>query len=155
MHERVEKPGPRQTLGSAAECRRRRPGRSRRAWRRAPSGFGLSDSYQYWERQRSRKNFKFGQFGANFMLEGLADDEQHRMISNVMSKLTPGLRRALELREFDERSIKETARMMGISIELVKSRVFRGRRELCWLLDRPKPGPMYGYIGSTAPKSRA
>jgi hypothetical protein len=74
------------------------------------------------------KNIKFGQFGANFMLEGLADDEQHRMISNAMSKLTPGLRRALELREFDERSIKETARMMGISIELVKSRVFRGRR---------------------------
>ena len=62
------------------------------------------------------------------MLEGLADDEQHPMISNAMSKSTPGLRRALELREFDERSIKETARMMGISIELVKSRVFRGRR---------------------------
>ena len=85
MHERVEKPGPGQTLGSA-------------------------------------------QFGANFTLEGLADDEQHRMISNAMSKSTPGLRRALELREFDERSIKETARMMGISIEHVKSRVFRGRR---------------------------
>ena len=103
MHERVEKPGPGQTLGSA-------------------------------------------QFGANFTLEGLADDEQHRMISNVMSKLTPGLRRALELREFDERSIKETARMMGISIEHVKSRVFRGRRQLCWLLDRPKPGPCTDMI---------
>ena len=98
------------------------------------------------ERQRSRKNFKFGQFGANFTLEGLADDEQHRMISNAMSKLTPGLRRALELREFDERSIKETARMMGISIEHVKSRVFRGRRKLSRLLDRPKPGPCADMI---------
>jgi DNA-directed RNA polymerase specialized sigma24 family protein len=77
------------------------------------------------------------------------------MLPNAMSKLTPGLRRALELREFDERSIEEAARMVGISVENVKSRVFRGRRELCWLLDRPKPGPMYGYIGSTAPKSRA
>jgi hypothetical protein len=67
------------------------------------------------------------------------------MLSSAMSKLTPGLRRALELREFDERSIEETARMMGISVENVKSRVFRGRRKLCWLLDRPKPDPMYGY----------
>jgi hypothetical protein len=46
-----------------------------------------------------------------------------------------------KLREFDERSIEETARMMGISVENVKSRVFRGRRKLCWLLDRPKARP--------------
>ena len=74
-----------------------------------------------------------------------ARNEQQRMLSNAMSKLTSGLRRALELREFDERSIEETDRMMGISVENVKSRVFRGRRKLCWLLDRLKPGPMYGY----------
>jgi RNA polymerase sigma-70 factor (ECF subfamily) len=74
-----------------------------------------------------------------------ARNEQHRVLSNAMSKLTPGLRRVLELREFDERSIEETARMMRISVENVKSRVFRGRRKLCWLLDRPKPGPMCGY----------
>ena len=74
-----------------------------------------------------------------------ARNEQHRMLSNAMRKLTPGLQRALELHEFDERSIEETARMMGISVENVKSRVFRGRRKLCWLLDRPEPGPMYEY----------
>jgi RNA polymerase sigma-70 factor, ECF subfamily len=74
-----------------------------------------------------------------------ARNEQHRMLSNAMRKLTPGLRRAFELREFDERSIEKTARMVGISVENVKSRVFRGRRKLCWLLDRPKPDPMYGY----------
>jgi Sigma-70, region 4 len=66
------------------------------------------------------------------------------MLSNAMRKLTPGLRRAFELREFDERSIEKTARMVGISVENVKSRVFRGRRKLCWLLDRPKPGRLYG-----------
>lgn len=33
------------------------------------------DSYQYWERQLSRKNLRFGQFGENFTVEGLADDE--------------------------------------------------------------------------------
>lgn len=33
------------------------------------------DSYQYWERQLCRKNSTFGQFGENFTVEGLADDE--------------------------------------------------------------------------------
>jgi MOSC domain-containing protein YiiM len=33
------------------------------------------DSYQYWERQLCRKNFTLGQFGENFTVEGLADDE--------------------------------------------------------------------------------
>jgi DNA-directed RNA polymerase specialized sigma24 family protein len=47
-----------------------------------------------------------------------ARNEQHRMLSNAMRKLTPGLRRALELREFDERSIEETARMMEIQLRM-------------------------------------
>ena len=33
------------------------------------------DSYRYWERQLGRKDFVFGQFGENFTVEGLADDE--------------------------------------------------------------------------------
>jgi len=32
-------------------------------------------SYRYWERQLGRSNFIFGQFGENFTVEGLADDE--------------------------------------------------------------------------------
>jgi len=33
------------------------------------------DSYRYWERQLGRKDFVFGQFGENFTVEGLPDDE--------------------------------------------------------------------------------
>jgi ferredoxin-NADP reductase/MOSC domain-containing protein YiiM len=33
------------------------------------------DSYHYWERFLCRNNFIFGQFGENFTVEGLADDE--------------------------------------------------------------------------------
>jgi MOSC domain-containing protein YiiM len=33
------------------------------------------DSYRYWERVLGRRDFVFGQFGENFTVEGLADDE--------------------------------------------------------------------------------
>jgi ferredoxin-NADP reductase/MOSC domain-containing protein YiiM len=33
------------------------------------------DSYRYWERVLGRNDFAFGQFGENFTVEGLADDE--------------------------------------------------------------------------------
>src|SRR5271169_1936966 len=33
------------------------------------------DSYHYWERFLSRSDFTFGQFGENFTVEGLSDDE--------------------------------------------------------------------------------
>ena len=33
------------------------------------------DSYRYWERQLGRSNFSYGQFGENFTVEGLPDDE--------------------------------------------------------------------------------
>ena len=33
------------------------------------------DSYDYWRRQLGREDFEYGQFGENFTVEGLADDE--------------------------------------------------------------------------------
>src|SRR4051812_14336231 len=33
------------------------------------------ESYRYWERELGRDDFAFGQFGENFTVEGLADDE--------------------------------------------------------------------------------
>jgi MOSC domain-containing protein YiiM len=33
------------------------------------------DSYRYWEHFLGRSDFSFGQFGENFTVEGLADDE--------------------------------------------------------------------------------
>src|SRR5260221_12905236 len=33
------------------------------------------ESYRYWEAQLNRSDFVFGQFGENFTIEGLPDDE--------------------------------------------------------------------------------
>ena len=62
--------------------------------------------------------------------------EWAEMLSLAMNDLTPGMRKAIELRELGERSTEETARIMGISIGAVKARVFHGRRKLRERLQR-------------------
>jgi RNA polymerase sigma-70 factor, ECF subfamily len=69
-----------------------------------------------------------------------AQKERQRILSQAMSDLTPGMRKAFQLRELDERSTEETARMMGISVAAVKARLFHGRRKLRERLKR--------YVGS-------
>src|SRR6266436_8011259 len=41
-----------------------------------------------------------------------AQQEQQRILYQAMNELTPGMRKAIELRELDERSTEETARIM-------------------------------------------
>jgi RNA polymerase sigma-70 factor (ECF subfamily) len=69
-----------------------------------------------------------------------AEKERQRILSEAMNDLKPGLRKAIELREIDERSTEETAQIMGISVGAVKARVFHGRRKLRERLKR--------YVGS-------
>ena len=69
-----------------------------------------------------------------------AQRDRQRILSEAMSDLTPGMRKAFELRELDERSTEETARLMGISVGAVKARLFHGRRKLRERLKR--------YVGS-------
>jgi RNA polymerase sigma-70 factor (ECF subfamily) len=52
------------------------------------------------------------------------------MLSLAMNELTPGIRKAIQLRELDERSSEETARIMGISVSALKGRMFHGRKRL-------------------------
>lgn len=52
------------------------------------------DSYRYWEQFLNRKDFTFGQFGENFTVEGLADDEvcigdQYRIGDAVLEVTQP------------------------------------------------------------------
>jgi len=56
-------------------------------------------------------------------------ERQHILLA-AMKGLPHGTRRAFQLRELDERSTEETARIMGISINAVKARLFHGRRKL-------------------------
>ena len=56
--------------------------------------------------------------------------ERQQILFAALSELPHGTRRAIQLRELDERSTEETARIMGISVGAVKARVFHGRRKL-------------------------
>jgi RNA polymerase sigma-70 factor (ECF subfamily) len=66
--------------------------------------------------------------------------EWQRILFSALNELPHGTRRAIQLRELDERSTEETARIMGISAGAVKARVFHGRRKLRERLKR--------YLGS-------
>src|SRR5260370_31853384 len=56
--------------------------------------------------------------------------EQERILSAAVKELTPGMRKAIQLRELGELSTVETAQVMGLSVGAVKARVFHGRRKL-------------------------
>ncbi|MGD0442843.1 MAG: sigma-70 family RNA polymerase sigma factor [Edaphobacter sp.] len=56
--------------------------------------------------------------------------EQKEILSAAINELEPGTRRALELRVQGELSTEEVARVMGLSVPAVKSRILRGRRQL-------------------------
>jgi RNA polymerase sigma-70 factor, ECF subfamily len=62
--------------------------------------------------------------------------ETETMLSFAIRQLSPGIRTAIKLCYLDERPLKETAQMMGISASAVKSRVLRGRRKLHKTLKR-------------------
>ncbi len=53
--------------------------------------------------------------------------ELHRILASAMGELPMTLREVLYLREVEEHSTGETARMLGLSISAVKSRAHRGR----------------------------
>jgi RNA polymerase sigma-70 factor (ECF subfamily) len=52
------------------------------------------------------------------------------MLYSAVNELPAGMRRAIQLRDLDERSSEETARIMGISVGALKGRTFHGRRKL-------------------------
>jgi len=56
--------------------------------------------------------------------------ERQQILLSAIKRLPHGTRRALLLRELDERTTEETARIMGISVSAVKSRLFHGRKKL-------------------------
>lgn len=62
--------------------------------------------------------------------------EQERILCAAVNELKPGLRKAIELREFGELSTGETAQVMDLSVAAVKARVFHGRKKLRQTLKR-------------------
>jgi RNA polymerase sigma-70 factor, ECF subfamily len=62
--------------------------------------------------------------------------ERSRILSAAMNKLTPRIRKTIELRELGELPVKEVARVMGLSVGAVRARVFHGRKKLHKALKR-------------------
>ena len=56
--------------------------------------------------------------------------ELQRILASAMEELPLASREVLQLREVEERSTAETARILGLSISAVKSRMLRGRQKL-------------------------
>ncbi len=56
--------------------------------------------------------------------------ERTDLLTKAINRLSPTIGRTILLRDIEERSVEETARMLGTSISAVKARVFQGRRKL-------------------------
>jgi RNA polymerase sigma-70 factor (ECF subfamily) len=56
--------------------------------------------------------------------------ERRELLTEAISRLGPTIRKAILLRDIEERSVEETAQILGASITAVKARVFQGRRKL-------------------------
>jgi RNA polymerase sigma-70 factor (ECF subfamily) len=56
--------------------------------------------------------------------------EMAQILSETLGNLRPGMRKAIELRELAELSTEETAQRMGVSVAVVKARLFQARKKL-------------------------
>jgi len=62
--------------------------------------------------------------------ESCSQRESTRLLTEAINRLGPTIRTTILLRDIEERSVKETAQILGTSITVVKARVFQGRRKL-------------------------
>jgi RNA polymerase sigma-70 factor (ECF subfamily) len=56
--------------------------------------------------------------------------ERQELLVKAINQLRPTIRRATLLRDFEERSVVETAQILGTSASAVKARLFHARRKL-------------------------
>jgi RNA polymerase sigma-70 factor (ECF subfamily) len=62
--------------------------------------------------------------------------ERTDLLTKAINRLGPKIRSTILLRDIEERSVAETANILGTSVAAVKARVFRGRRELSGSVNR-------------------
>src|SRR5260370_40413084 len=72
--------------------------------------------------------------------DSYSQGERRKILFSAMNELPRATRRAIQLRELDERSTKETARIMGISAGAVKAGEFHARRKVRRVLQRDSAG---------------
>ena len=79
--------------------------------------------------------------------------ERKELLTKAVNRLRPTTRRAVLLRDFEERSIVETAQTLQTSSCAVKARLFHARRRLRGMVNPellhdfpPSPGPRYNTV---------
>jgi len=78
--------------------------------------------------------------------QSYSQEELHCIFASAMDELPLTFREVLHLREVEERSTGETARILGLSISAVKSRALRGRQKLRQVLTRYfRPSELTGF----------
>jgi RNA polymerase sigma-70 factor (ECF subfamily) len=71
--------------------------------------------------------------------------ERTELLTKAINRLGPTIRRTMLLRDIEERSVEETAQILGTSIAAVKARVFQGRRKL---REAVNPGLLWGVCSA-------
>lgn len=120
---------------------------SKSAFRTWITRVATNEALQSWRRDRSRPICQaFGDFdtlasASESPLQALIRGETTRIVRNAVRELPGKYEQVLNLREFEELSMKEIAESLHLSIPAVKSRLFRARRLLQTALQkRGNPG---------------
>lgn len=103
----------------------------------------MNEAFMLLRRQRRVREVlpKSVDAGADFVSETFVDQsptpeescwrkEYSALLTEAITRLSPRIRKTILLCDIEERSVGETARILGASVSAVKSRLSRGRREL-------------------------
>jgi len=75
--------------------------------------------------------------------EGCLRGERTRLLTEAINRLGPRIRTTILLRDIEERSVEETAHILGTSRSAVKARVFQARRKLRRIINPGLPREVY------------
>ena len=78
--------------------------------------------------------------------------EQKELLGKAVNRLGPKIREAILLRDFEERSVEETARILGTTVSAVKARLFHARRKLRRTVN---PELLHDCVHSFGPRQNA
>jgi len=75
--------------------------------------------------------------------EACSQSERIRLLAEAINRLGPKVRTAILLRDIEERTVEETAHILGTTRSAVKARVFQGRRKLRRIITPGQPWDAY------------
>jgi len=75
--------------------------------------------------------------------EACSQSERTQLLAEAINRLGPKIRTAILLRDIEERSVEETAQILGTTRSAVKARVFQGRRKLRRVITPGQPWESY------------